>query len=313
MPKRIRDKVVVSLASMININPEKKDRSIQRLLMASKLSDFLPILYRGFERTVIDANGVEVEIYKPKNGTSKKLIYLVHGGAFIMNVVASYRDLHAALSKAGNDATVALVQYRTAPKHVYPAAHDDVMTAWNYLQGTLGYRAEDVVMIGDSAGGNLVLSTLLRLRNTHQAMPAAAVVISPWTDLLATGESYKKNYAVDVIFGKRRGRLDDGKIKKLLECGVYAYAQGADRSHPYLSPVYGEFDNLPPILMTVGSHEMLLDDTLRVAQKINLAGGQVEVEIGEGMFHVYPLFYRVSPTAHASFKKILAFLNQHTQ
>ena len=115
-----------------------------------------------------------------------------------------------------------------------------------------------------------------------------------------------------MLFSATEKAADDGKIKKLLECGVYAYAQGADRRHPYLSPVYGEFDKLPPILMTVGSHEMLLDDTLRVAEKIRAVGGQVELEIGNEMFHVYPLFYRVSPAANQSFKKILSFIKKHT-
>jgi acetyl esterase/lipase len=228
-----------------------------------------------------------------------------------MGLIDTYRNLHAAYSNAANGAAVAIIDYRTAPEHKYPAAHDDIMKGWEFLQ-TLGYEPEDIILAGDSSGGNLVLSLLLRLRDEKRPMPGAAVIMSPWTDLFAKGASYKTNYNNDIVFGRRRSIPNDAKIQKLLKCGMFTYVGDADKNSPYLSPALGEYHGMPPILMTVGSHEMLLDDTLTVAEKIKAAGGDITLIIGEGMFHAYPMFYMISPTANDTFKQILYFLHKHT-
>jgi len=296
---------------MINVNPEKKDRVIKRLKFISKLPRYR--LRRGFVRTDYDANGVSLEIYQKKDGTpSKKLVFIIHGGGFIMGLCNLYRNLHAAYCNAANGAAVANIDYRTAPDYKYPAAHDDVTTAWEYIL-ELGYEAGDVILVGDSAGGNLLLSLLLKLRDGNRPMPAAAVAISPWTDLAADGESYRGNYNADAMFGRKRSVLSEDRIEELLKCGMFSYSLGADISDPYLSPVLGEYHDMPPMLMTVGSHEMLYSDTATVADKIAAAGGNVRVIVGEGMFHVYPLFYKLSPTAKEAFDEILAFLGEHSR
>lgn len=309
---KLRDKIAVSIVRMINLNPYKKDRVITRLKLYSrlgKLGSHKP--RRGFERLIHSVNGVPLELYKRKGEKSGKLVYCVHGGVFIMELINTYRSLHSVISNTANGAAYAAIDYRTAPEHKYPAAHDDVRAGWEYLQD-LGYRPEDIVIIGDSSGGNLILSLLLKLRDEGSKMPAAAVLMSPWTDLCATGASYRKNYGLDAIFGRRGSVPDDAKINKILECGVFSYAQGADRSDPYLSPVLGEYHGMPPILMTAGSDEMLLDDALAVAKKIKAAGGSIRVIIGEGMFHAYPLFYKLSKTAKDTFEEILTFIKEHT-
>lgn len=310
---KFRDKIAMSIVRNINMNPEKKDKAIKKLQLFAKLGKLQPYrLKPGYERTDYDAKGVPLEIYKRKCSESKKIIVIVHGGAFIMGLINTYRNLHPVINIAANDGAVAIIDYRIAPKHKYPAAHDDMRLGWEFLQNNLGYNPCDIVLMGDSSGGNLVLSLLLKLRDEGKSMPAAAIVVSPWADLLAAGASYKSNYNCDIIFGHKKSAPDEAKIKKLLECGVFSYADTADRRNPYLSPVLGDYHGMPPILMTVGSHEMLLDDTLRVAEKIKTAGGNVKVIIGEGMFHAYPLFYKISPTAKEAFKEILSFLNEHT-
>lgn len=306
---KLRDKISVSMVRMINMNPEGKDRVVKKVKFYAKLGPYM--LKRDFERVDYDANGVPLEIHKRKGTEPEKLVFIIHGGVFIMGLFNTYRNLHSVYSDAANGAAVANIDYRTAPDHKYPAAHDDVMTGWEFLLG-LGYKPCDIVLVGDSSGGNLALSLLLKLRDQGRPLPAAAVLISPWTDLMATGASYKSNYNRDAFFGRKGSVLDDEKIRQLLASGVYAYAADADRSDPYLSPVLGLYHDMPPILMTAGSHEMVLDDTLAVAEKIKAAGGNVKVIIGEGMFHVYPLFYKFSPTAKETFNEILSFLKEHT-
>jgi acetyl esterase/lipase len=309
---KLRDKIVVSVAGIINMNPEKKDRAIKKIQFYTKLGMLVPHrLKRGYERARYDANGAPFYIYKKKGTTPKKLIYIVHGGAFILGLINTYRNLYLRVSRAANDAAVALIDYRLAPAYQYPAAHDDLRAGWELLQ-ELGYEPRDIVLMGDSAGGNMVLSLLLRLRDEGKPLPAAAAVMSPWIDFLATGASYKGNYSRDALFGRKKSVPDEEKIKKLLAGGVFSYVGGADKRDPYLSPVLGDYHGMPPILMTAGSYEMLLDDTLTVAEKLKAAGGDVRVIIGAGMFHAYPLLYQVSPTAKETFKEILAFLKTHT-
>lgn len=306
---KLRDKIAVSLIRLINVNPEKKDRVVKRLKFYQKLGPYR--LRRGFERADYDANGVPLEIYKRKGTEPRKLVFIIHGGVFIMGLINAYRNLHSVLGTAANGAAVANIDYRTAPEYRYPAAHGDMLTGWEFVQG-LGYKPGDIVLIGDSAGGNLILSLLLRLRDGGKPMPAAAVLMSPWTDFTASGASYTNNYPFDAVFGRRKGSLNETKLPKFLECGAFSYALGADRSDPYLSPILGEYHDMPPVLMTVGSREILLDDTLAVADKIKAAGGNVKVIVGEGMFHAYPLFYKISPTAKKTFMEILSFLKEHT-
>lgn len=309
---KLRDKIAVSIVRMININPVKKDRVLKKLKFYSRLGKLGPCKpKRGFERIVHSVNGVPLEVYKRKGSKPGKLIYIVHGGVFVMELINTYRSLHPAISNAANGAAVAAIDYRTAPEHIYPAAHDDVKAGWEYLKG-LGYLPEDIILLGDSSGGNLILSLLLRLRDEGGPMPAAAVLMSPWTDLTAAGASYRKNYKQDIIFGQKRSDPDDATMQKLLECGVFSYAKDADRNDPYLSPVLGNYYGMPPILMTAGSDEMLLDDALTVAEKIKTAGGDIRVIVGEGMFHSYPLFFKLSPTAKDTFKEILSFIKEHT-
>ena len=311
MPK-LRDKIAVSMIRAINMNPEKRDRVVKKAKLYGALGMLQPYFLRpGFERTVYHTSGISLEIYKRKGTQPKKLILIVHGGVFIIGLLSLWRNLHGPLSDAGHGAAVALVDYRTAPKHTYPAAHNDVCAAWEFLQ-VLGYAPSDMVLLGDSSGGNLALSLMLRLRDEAKPLPAAAVLISPWTDMTASGASYLTNYNVDAVFGRKKGIPSASTIETLLECSVFSYAGNADRRDPYLSPIYAKFHNLPPVLMTAGSHEMLLDDTLTVAEKLKAADGSVQVIIGEGMFHIYPLLYKMSPTAKETFGKILEFIGEHT-
>lgn len=309
---KLRDKLTISVVgAFANFNPEKKDRVVKKFKFLGKLGKFPFRLKRGFEKISYNVNGVPLEIFKRKDTGSKKLVFIIHGGAFIMDVVNTYRILHSKISDAANGAAVAIVDYRTAPDYIYPAAHDDVMAGWEYLL-KLGYLPQNIILVGDSSGGNLVLSLLLKLRDQNKPMPAAAVAMSPWADLTAAGESYKRNYNLDIMFGRKKSVVDDSKLQKILECGVFAYAKDADRRDPYLSPVFGDYHGMPPTLLTVGSSEMLLDDTLTIAGKIKAEGGDVKVIVGEGMFHVYPLFYQFSPKAKETFLSILSFIKKHS-
>ncbi|MCL2256404.1 MAG: alpha/beta hydrolase [Firmicutes bacterium] len=311
MARKLSDNIAKSFVHLMNFNPEQKDSVVWAFKVYEKMGNLLPktSAFRGkIEKH--DAFGVPMEIFRPRKGESKKLIFIIHGGGFIMGLTNIYRNLSHVYSHENKGATVINIDYRTAPEFKYPSAHDDVMSAWDYIL-SLGYDPKNIVIIGDSAGGNLMLSLLIKLRDENREMPVATVAISPWACLEASSPSIKTNYQKDIAFGNRKGEFDDEKLEQFLNCGLFSYVGDADRSDKYLSVVRGDYHGMPPMLMTVGSDECLLDDTLIVANKIKEAGGEVEVIIGEGMFHIYPLFFRLSATAKEDFKKILNFIRKH--
>jgi acetyl esterase/lipase len=204
-----------------------------------------------------------------------RVILYLHGGAFFMGSPASYRNRAMRLSYRCN-AEVFVPDYRLAPEHPYPAAFDDALAAWKFLKG---FRPNAPIFVaGDSAGGGLGLSLLVRLRDLGMAMPNGAFLLSPWTDLTVSGASVDGNRSKDLWFTRRH-----------LEIWAGYYAAGADRRSPYVSPVFAEVSGLPPLLLLVGQDELLLDDALRVRDTAASARTDVRVHLGKGMQHDWPL------------------------
>lgn len=204
-----------------------------------------------------------------------QIILYLHGGIFIMGSPASYRNRAMRLSYRCN-AEVFVPDYRLAPEHQYPSALDDALATWKFVREIR--PNVPIVVAGDSAGGGLSLSLLLKLRDLGTAMPNRAFVFSPWTDLAVSGPSVDSNRHKDLWFTRRH-----------LETWAGYYAAAADRRSPYVSPVFGDFSGLPPLLLLVGEDELLLDDALRVRDAAKKAGTDVRVHIGLGMQHDWPL------------------------
>ncbi len=207
--------------------------------------------------------------------SAHRVILYLHGGGFFMGSPASYRNRAMRLSYRC-DAEVFVPHYRLAPEHPYPAAFDDALAAWNLVKG-LRPNAP-IFVAGDSAGGGLGLSLLVRLRDLGAAMPNGAFLLSPWTDLTVSGASVDGNRSKDLWFTRRH-----------LETWAGYYAAGADRRSPYVSPVFADIFGLPPLLLLVGQDELLLDDALRVRDAATSAGTDVRVHLGKGMQHDWPL------------------------
>jgi acetyl esterase/lipase len=220
------------------------------------------------------AGEVGIESVCAVDSPARVILYL-HGGAFFMGSPASYRNRAMRLSYRCN-AEVFVPDYRLAPEHPYPAAFDDALAAWNFVRGLRPNTP--IFFAGDSAGGGLSLSLLVRLRDLGMAMPNGAFLLSPWTDLTVSGASVDGNRGKDLWFTRRH-----------LEIWAGYYAAGADRRSPYLSPVFAGVSGLPPLLLLVGQDELLLDDALRVRAAAISAGTDVRVHIGKGMQHDWPL------------------------
>ena len=247
--------------------------------------------------TPVDAGGVPGEwVVAPEAHVDRVVLYL-HGGGYCMGSPASHRRLVAALSKAAEARALSL-DYRLAPEHPYPAAVDDAVAAYRWLLAN-GVRPERLAISGDSAGGGLTLATLLALRDAGDPLPAAGVPLSAWTDLEGTGETMKTKASVDRMIQPDR----------LKETADY-YADGADKQQPLMSPLYGDYTGIPPLLMQVGGAEVLLDDTARVAERAKAAGVDVTFEVWDEMPHVFQAFTGMLPEADEAIAGIGEFVRK---
>jgi acetyl esterase/lipase len=226
----------------------------------------------------------------------RRVVLYLHGGGYLFGSPAGYRDRARRLSYRCN-AEVFVPDYRLAPEHPYPAALEDALAAWAHVAAL---RADaSIVVAGDSAGGGLALSLLAALRNRREALPAGAFVFSPWTDLAGTGASVTRNEGRDVWLSRRH-----------IEVWGRHYAGKSDLADPLISPVHASLAGFPPLLMIVGDREVLFDDTLRVEAKARDAGVDVEVLVGRGMQHDFPLALPWLEESREAWEAVVAFLDR---
>ncbi len=231
--------------------------------------------------------GADIEFIKLRGSNPKKVVYLLHGGAYILPQQDTYRKYAANLINSCGDILVALLDYRVVP-NVFPAALDDAVSGFDYLLSK-GYSEDDIILHGDSAGGNLSLVLCLKLRDEKRKMPRAQFLLSPWADMLMSGESYKKNHQKDAFFGSSHVMTDEFK-EMLIACDMFAYFGNEDRKNPYVSPVFADFTDFPETYIVAGGDEMLLDDSVTIAKRMREDGVSVDIKIVPGLFHVFPLF-----------------------
>lgn len=214
----------------------------------------------------------------PPNTEGSRIGLFLHGGGYVYGSLRSHGATVAEIARAAR-CPMFFVDYRRAPEHPYPAALDDAVAAYRGLLAA-GSTASDVVFTGDSAGGGLVLTTLLKLRDLGLPLPAAAACVSPWTDLTGSGESY-------------RTLADDDPMisQNIVALVTESYLAGADPTTPYASPLYGDLAGLPPVLIQVGSREVLLSDAVRFVDALSRAGSAGELEVWPGMVHVWHLHH----------------------
>jgi acetyl esterase/lipase len=243
----------------------------------------------------VDADGVSADRVSTRLSECCRHILFLHGGGFILGSPTLYRHFTWRIASAAR-ACVLSIDYRLAPEHPFPAALDDAVTTYRWLLAD-GADPRRIAVMGDSAGGGLALSLLLRLRDEGIPLPAAAVALSPWTDLALTGASLGVNANADPLVSPEQPRQF-----------VDYYLAGADPCDPYASPLYGNLEGLPPTIFQVGSDELLLDDAVRMADRMRAAGCRIELEIWPRMPHVWHLFAPVMPEARQAIERIGAFV-----
>jgi epsilon-lactone hydrolase len=243
------------------------------------------------------AGGVSGEWVSAPDAATDKVILYLHGGGYTMG---SSKASHSGASflSAASGCRVLVIDYRLAPEHPFPAAIEDATAAYRWLidQGILPHH---VVIKGASSGGGLALAALVMLRDAGVALPACAVLLSPWTDLAGTGESMTTRAEADPMVTPDMNRYH-----------AVLYAGGTDLRHPLISPLYADLHGLPPLLIQVGSDEIMLDDSTRVAERAKAAGVEVTLDIWEGMWHVWHAFAAQLPEGQRALEQIGQFIRR---
>jgi len=244
---------------------------------------------RNFSLNGLPARTITVRKARP--GTE---VLFLHGGAYSVGSFRNYGHFTWRLGKAARARVLAL-DYRMAPEHPYPAALNDALAAYCWLLDQ-GARPDRILLAGDSAGGGLTLALLLKLRDEGVPLPAGAVALSPWTDLATTGASLHTKADTDPML-----------VASEIPHHAAMYLGGADPRDPYASPLYGDPRGLPPTLIQAGGDEVLLDDAVRMAEKMQAAGCDVELQVWPRMPHVFQLLATVMPEAQAAVAEIARF------
>lgn len=232
-------------------------------------------------------------LHSKKHQRTDRVILQLHGGGYIGAMRNAYRDFACLYNEVSGGMNVLTIDYRVAPENPFPAALLDASAAYEWLLKK-GFEENQIVIAGDSAGGGLALALCLYLKDHGRPLPAGIIAMSPWTDLTASGPSYNDNYESDPLFGNTR----DSLIYNKDYVGTY------NPRLPYISPMFGDYEGFPPMLLQVGSVEMLLSDSISVAYKAKRAGVKVRLSIYEGMFHLFQMVMRLMPESAKAWREI---------
>jgi acetyl esterase/lipase len=261
-----------------------------------RMERLVPRPPRRSRTTEIKADGLSFHEVTTDASRRERYVLYLHGGAYVCGTPAHYRHFSWRIADA-LEACVWMLEYRLAPEHPFPAALEDAVAGYQWLADNMPTPGRLFVM-GDSAGGGLALSLLLKLRDDRVQLPDAAVALSPWTDLALTGPSLKQNAAADPMIN-----ADDlPKFARL-------YLGGTDPMTPYASPLYGDPTGLPPVLIQVGSDEILRDDAVRMATTLRKDNPLSKLEVWPRMPHGWQLFVPILPEAHRAIAHIGEFIS----
>lgn len=249
-----------------------------------------------FEEIMVN-NIPSLWINTPESVKDRVILYL-HGGGYVIGSINTHKGLGYRISRASKS-RILLIDYRLAPEHPYPAALEDSVAAYKWLIDEEGIDPQNIVISGDSAGGGLTAATLLKLRDIGVALPAGGVLLSPWTDLDLTGDSIKTKRRLDPI-------VDASGLHFMANL----YIGDEEPNNPYISPIYADLKDLPPILVQVGSAEVLLDDSTRFAEKAKSVGVDVTIEVWDDMTHVFQFLALWAPEGEQAIEKIGEFIQK---
>ena len=254
----------------------------------------------------VELDGVPGEWSIVPGSDPSRVLMFFHGGGYCSGSIVSHRRMVTEAGRSARMRTLA-VRYRLAPEHPYPAAHEDAMTAWRFLRGQ-GIAARDIVIGGDSAGGNLTITLINRLRAAGEEQPACAWLASPWTDLTMSGASLETKATIDPLIHKIY-------LEELADCfapknTTKDATKPIDRKDPLISPLFSDLRGFPPVLVQVGSAETLMDDSVRFARAAGLADVNVTLQVWPHMIHAWPMWNAKLTEGRQALEQVGAFVRR---
>ncbi len=263
-----------------------------------KNSKILGSVSKGMKIEKVDIDGIQAEWLFPVNASQEKVILYLHGGGYVTGSIEDHRMMCGLLANS-TEAQVLSPEYRLAPEHPFPAALDDSLKVYQWLVDQ-GYSSTNIIVAGDSAGGGLSVATVLALKERSESLPAAVVCLSPWVDLALKGQSHTTKAKVEAM-------LQTDVLREWALC----YTDESNLINPLVSPIYGDFHGFPPLLIQVGSEEILLNDSILLAEKARTDGVDVTLKVWEGMWHVWQALGELIPENKKTFEEIGEFVSVH--
>ncbi|MBK8782523.1 MAG: alpha/beta hydrolase [Anaerolineales bacterium] len=253
---------------------------------------------KGVTVTDVNADGLHSKWISPNDSISGRIILHLHGGGYVTGGADSHLMMCIPLAQTLK-ARLLLPEYRLAPEHPFPAAVDDAVNVYRWILAQ-GYSPKNIIISGDSAGGGLSLAAVQALRDAGDPLPAAIVCLSPWTDLTFTGRSHITKAEPDPVL-----------LTDVLREWASHYVGKEKPDHPLISPIYADFHDFPPILIQVGSDEVLLDDAVMLAEKAKAEGVDVTLTVWDDLWHVWPALGDLLPESKKAFEEIGDFIDIH--
>ena len=270
---------IFELRRMIAANPLPTDLEALRLAADSDSERFPLDPDINVDRVSV-ATGVSAEWTWTETADRRRVVLYLHGGGYVFGSILSHRHLVAEIGRASGSRTLA-IDYRLSPENPFPAAVDDALASYRFLLDE-GIEPRHIALAGDSAGGGLVVATLVAIKEAGLPQPACGWVISPWVDMEASGETFVS-----------RADTDPMVKREIIVNFAQAYLNGADPRSPFASPIYADLRGIAPLLIHVGASEVLLDDALKLARTAGAADVSVRLEIWPEMVHIWHVFHRI--------------------
>lgn len=286
---RLVQRLIPKIVPSADLSPEEQ---------RAKLSRTLGLPNRRVDVVDLQVGGVPVTRVSPKGPARRRHLLHVHGGGFVVGTTRGFVGYLSELALQA-DATITSVDYRLAPEHPFPAAIDDCLAVYRALVDEVA--PESLAVIGESAGGNAALATLIRARDEGWALPAAAVLVSPWVDLTFSGDSISRNQATELM-------LDPALFTGWRD----HYVGGQDPGDPAISPLFADLSGLPPLHVQATTAEVLEDDARRLVDKAAAAGVEAELVVFDELWHIFQTQAPLVPEAREALDQIVAFIRTHT-
>ena len=285
------DAILRQSAFPVDSDVDEQRRLLRELLSAQPLPAEVTV-------TAAALGGVPTAEITIDGSEPRHVVLYFHGGVYVIGDAFLAAGLASEIGRR-TQAKVISVDYRLAPEHPYPAAVDDALAAYEALLQS-GVDPSDIAFAGESAGGGLAIATLVNARDHGLPLPAAAFVMSPYADLSLAGTSMETRHEVDPLLSR-----------EALQARVTDYTSGQDPALGLISPVFADLSDLPPLIIQAGTHEVLLDDALRLAQRAASADVEVTLDITPGVPHVFQAYYPILGEAAAALDRAGQFLSAH--